>query len=50
LRVGAGAKGKVMSALSHGLPIVSTGIGIEGAGLTEGVHVLVADTPSCTSL
>jgi GT2 family glycosyltransferase len=45
LRVGAGAKGKVMSALSHGLPIVSTGIGIEGAGLTEGVHVLVADDP-----
>ena len=45
LRVGAGAKGKVMSALSHGLPVVSTSIGVEGAGLTDGVHVLVADTP-----
>jgi glycosyltransferase involved in cell wall biosynthesis len=46
LRYGAGAKGKVMSALSYGLPIVSTTIGIEGAGLVEGEHVLVADTPA----
>ena len=43
LRVGAGAKGKVMSALSYGLPIVSTAIGVEGAGLVDGEHVLVAD-------
>lgn len=42
LRVGAGAKGKVMSAMAHGLPIVSTPVGVEGAGLTEGEHVLVA--------
>jgi O-antigen biosynthesis protein len=46
LRVGAGAKGKVMSALSYGLPIVSTSVGVEGAGLTEGKHFLLADTPS----
>ena len=46
LRVGAGAKGKVMSALSHGLPVVSTPIGVEGAGLVEGEHVLVAETPA----
>ncbi|GAB0117263.1 glycosyltransferase [Acidisoma sp. 7E03] len=45
LRYGAGAKGKVMSALSYGLPIVSTTIGVEGAGLEDGKHVLVADTP-----
>jgi glycosyltransferase involved in cell wall biosynthesis len=43
LRYGAGAKGKVMSALSYGLPVVSTTIGVEGAGLHDGEHVLVAD-------
>ena len=46
LRVGAGAKGKVMSALAHGLPIVSTLIGVEGAGLSMDKHVLVADEPA----
>jgi GT2 family glycosyltransferase len=46
LRVGAGVKGKVMSALSYGLPVVSTPIGVEGAQLTEDQHVLVADTPA----
>ena len=45
LRFGAGAKGKVMSALAYGLPIVSTSIGVEGAGLATGEHVLVADEP-----
>jgi GT2 family glycosyltransferase/PII-like signaling protein len=45
LRYGAGAKGKVMSALSYGLPIVSTAIGVEGAGLADEEHVLVADSP-----
>lgn len=45
LRFGAGVKGKIMSALSYGLPIVSTSIGIEGSGLVEGEHVLVADDP-----
>ncbi len=43
LRYGAGAKGKIMSALAYGLPIVSTAIGVEGAGLEDGEHVLVAD-------
>jgi glycosyltransferase involved in cell wall biosynthesis len=45
LRFGAGAKGKVMSALAYGLPVVSTAIGVEGAGLLDGEHVLVADDP-----
>ncbi|WP_158320143.1 glycosyltransferase [Acidocella aminolytica] len=44
LRVGAGAKGKIMSALSYGIPIVSTSVGVEGAGLQKDKHVLVADT------
>jgi len=46
LRFGAGAKGKVASALSHGLPIVSTTVGVEGAGLTDGEHILIADKPA----
>ena len=46
LRVGAGAKGKIASALAHGIPVVSTSVGIEGVGLVDGEHVLVADTPA----
>ena len=46
LRFGAGVKGKIMSALSYGLPIVSSRIGIEGSGLIAGKHILVADTPA----
>jgi O-antigen biosynthesis protein len=45
LRVGAGVKGKIASALSYGLPIVSTAIGIEGTTLAHGQHLLVADAP-----
>ncbi len=43
LRFGAGVKGKIMSALSYGVPIVSTSIGVEGSGLVPGSHTLVAD-------
>ncbi len=44
LRYGAGMKGKIGQALEHGLPIVSTAIGIEGMFLVDGEHVLQADT------
>jgi SAM-dependent methyltransferase len=43
LRYGAGVKGKIFNAMSYGLPVVSTSIGIEGMGLEEGQDVLVAD-------
>ena len=43
LRVGAGAKGKVASALSYGIPVVSTPLGIEGTEIAHDKHVLVAD-------
>jgi GT2 family glycosyltransferase/SAM-dependent methyltransferase len=43
LRFGAGVKGKVLNAMSYGLPVVSTSIGIEGMGLEAGQDVLVAD-------
>jgi GT2 family glycosyltransferase len=43
LRAGAGVKGKVASSMSYGLPVVSTDIGVEGAGLDHETHVLVAN-------
>jgi len=44
LRYGAGVKGKIGEALSHGLPVVTTTIGAEGMGLVDGTHALVADS------
>lgn len=43
LRFGAGMKGKIGQSLEHSLPIVSTDIGIEGMGLIDGHHVMVAN-------
>ena len=45
LRFGAGMKGKIGEAMSFGLPVVTTRIGIEGFGLTHGKNVLVGDSP-----
>ncbi len=45
LRVGAGVKGKIISALSYGIPVVSTALGVEGTELKHAKHVLVADDP-----
>jgi glycosyltransferase involved in cell wall biosynthesis len=45
LRYGAGVKGKVNLAMSHGLPVVATSVAIEGMHLTAGEDVLVADDP-----
>jgi len=44
LRYGAGVKGKVNQAMSHGLPVVATTPSIEGMHLTPGVDVLVGDS------
>ncbi|TCC97564.1 glycosyltransferase [Pedobacter hiemivivus] len=43
LRFGAGMKGKIGQSLEFGLPIVSTNIGVEGIGLTDGHDVIVAN-------
>ncbi|MCW2284515.1 glycosyltransferase involved in cell wall biosynthesis/predicted nucleic acid-binding Zn-ribbon protein [Rhodoblastus acidophilus] len=43
LRYGAGAKGKVVSSLGHGVPCVVSTIAAEGMGLTDGREVLVSD-------
>jgi glycosyltransferase involved in cell wall biosynthesis len=43
LRYGAGMKGKLGHSLSYSLPSVTTSIGAEGMGLTNGYDVLIAD-------
>jgi glycosyltransferase involved in cell wall biosynthesis len=43
LRFGAGVKGKVNQAMSHGLPVVLTSIAAEGMYIRDGVDALVAD-------
>jgi GT2 family glycosyltransferase/glycosyltransferase involved in cell wall biosynthesis len=43
LRVGAGAKGKLVTAMAHGVPIVTTPIGAEGLNMTDGESALIAD-------
>ncbi len=45
LRFGAGMKGKVGEALSHGMAVVATSIAAEGMGLKHGEHLLIADDP-----
>jgi GT2 family glycosyltransferase/glycosyltransferase involved in cell wall biosynthesis len=43
LRYGAGVKGKVNMAMSHGLPVVATPIAAEGMQLRDGQDVLLGD-------
>ena len=46
LRYGAGVKGKIVASLASGLPVVTTEIGAEGMGLTDGRDVLLANDPA----
>jgi glycosyltransferase involved in cell wall biosynthesis len=46
LRYGAGVKGKVNQAMSHGQPVVATSIAVEGLHAEPGEDVLVADDPA----
>lgn len=41
-----GTRLKILEAMAAGLPVVSTTVGVAGLGLTDGVNVLIADTPS----
>jgi GT2 family glycosyltransferase len=45
LRYGAGVKGKINTAMSHGLPVVATTPSIEAMHLRDGEDVMVADAP-----
>jgi GT2 family glycosyltransferase/glycosyltransferase involved in cell wall biosynthesis/SAM-dependent methyltransferase len=43
LRFGAGVKGKIGEAMSHGVPVVMTPVGAEGMAIRDGETALVAD-------
>jgi GT2 family glycosyltransferase/glycosyltransferase involved in cell wall biosynthesis len=44
LRYGAGSKGKVLSSMAHGVPVIGTDIALEGLPLEEGVTGFTANT------
>ena len=46
LRYGAGFKGKVVTAMEHGVPTVLTPVAAEGMGLTDGVETVIAEDPA----
>jgi GT2 family glycosyltransferase len=43
LRYGAGIKGKILRAMSAGVPVVTTEIGAEGIGLENGISAFIED-------
>jgi glycosyltransferase involved in cell wall biosynthesis len=43
IRIGAGTRLKVVEALAHHIPLVTTTVGTEGIGVVDGEHGLVAD-------
>ncbi len=45
LRYGAGTRVKILEAMAHGLPGVTTTKGCEGIAAENGEHLLIADTP-----
>jgi glycosyltransferase involved in cell wall biosynthesis len=45
LRYGAGVKGKIVTSMMYGVPVVTTSIGNEGLNLTDGQEALIADGP-----
>ena len=49
LRFGAGVKGKINLAMSHGLPVVTTSVGAEGMGLRDRFDALIADDTEALS-
>lgn len=45
LPYGSGIKGKILEALSQGVPVVTTSIGLQGLDLAHGESIMVADEP-----
>lgn len=45
LWVGSGIKIKILTALAHGLPVVTTPVGAEGIPAEDGSEIVVAETP-----
>lgn len=46
LRYGAGVKGKIVTSLQCGVPVVTTSIGNEGLNLVHGEQALIGDSPA----
>jgi len=46
VRIGSGIKGKLLTALAMGLPVVATPVAVEGMHMVDGVNCLVADSSS----
>jgi glycosyltransferase involved in cell wall biosynthesis len=45
LRIGSGLRVKILTALTLGVPVVTTSIGAEGLLVNDGTDILVADSP-----
>lgn len=43
---GGGVRVKILEAMAMGVPVVSTTLGCEGLDVQDGVHLLIADTPT----
>ena len=46
LLAGGGMRVKILQSLAEGIPIVSTALGCEGIGVTDGEDILIADEPA----
>ncbi len=46
VRIGGGFRGKILEAMSMGLPIVTTALGAEGVNAEDGRDMMVADEPA----
>jgi len=46
IRFGSGTRLKILEAFAHRIPVVSTTLGAEGLGVTDGEHLLLADDAS----
>ena len=46
IRVGGGTRLKILEAMASGTPVVATTKGAEGLQVTDGEHILLADTPN----
>jgi glycosyltransferase involved in cell wall biosynthesis len=45
IRYGSGTRVKIIEAFAHRVPVVSTTLGAEGLGASDGVHILIGDDP-----
>jgi len=46
LRQGGGSRLKILEAMAAGVPVVTTSVGAEGLDIEDGLHAIIADSPS----